>query len=88
MEVDADSNVQAAVETMLTRSAIAWNEGRLDGFMDDYMESSSTTYLGAGGLIVGYDGIRERYAPLFQPGAARDSLEFTDVRVRRLAATA
>ncbi len=86
VEVDADADVQTAVETMLSQSAIAWNDGRLDGFMDDYLESSNTTYIGVSGLIVGYEGIRERYAPLFEPGASRDSLEFTDVRVRRLAA--
>ncbi len=86
VEVDADADVQTAVETMLSQSAIAWNEGRLDGFMDDYLESSNTTYIGAQGLIVGYEGIRERYAPLFEPGASRDSLHFEAVRVRRLAA--
>ncbi len=86
VETDPDSDVQSAVENMLAESAVAWNEGRLDGFMDDYLESPGTTYIGSGGLLVGYEAIRDRYAPLFEPGAERDSLRFEDVRVRRLAA--
>jgi ketosteroid isomerase-like protein len=86
VETDSDSDVQSAVENMLAESAVAWNEGRLDGFMDDYVESPGTTYIGGGGLLVGYEAIRDRYAPLFEPGSQRDSLRFEDVRVRRLAA--
>jgi uncharacterized protein (TIGR02246 family) len=81
-----DSNVQVAVERMLAESAQAWNRGELAGFMDDYMESANTTYIGGAGFVAGYDSIEARYAPLFEPGAARDSLRFEAVRVRRLAA--
>lgn len=80
------ANVQTVVERMLEESAGAWNEGDLEGFMDDYVASDNTTYIGGGGLLIGYERIRARYAPLFEPGAARDSLRFEDVRVRRLAA--
>jgi ketosteroid isomerase-like protein len=81
-----DSNVQVAVERMLAESAEAWNRGDLSGFMDDYLESGNTTYIGGPGLVTGYDSIVARYAPYFDPGAARDSLRFEAVRVRRLAA--
>ncbi len=76
-----------AVQAMLDSSAVAWNEGRIEGFMDDYVDSPSTTYIGGTGLVEGWDGIRERYAPLFQPGAERDSLRFVDLKLRRLSAT-
>lgn len=85
-EEAGDWDLQGSVERMLTESAEAWNRGELDGFMDDYLESQNTTFIGGGGLLTGYDAIRERYAPLFEPGAARDSLRFADVRARRLAA--
>lgn len=86
IEEEGDSDVQSAVETMLSESAYAWNRGELAGFMDDYLESENTTYIGSGGLIAGYQSIWDRYAPLFEPGAERDSLRFEDVRVRRLSA--
>jgi ketosteroid isomerase-like protein len=86
IEQEGDSDVQGAVERMLAASAKAWNRGEIEGFMDDYVRSSNTTYIGASGLLVGYDRIRDRYAPLFDTGAHRDSLKFGDVRVRRLGA--
>ncbi|MBT8462633.1 MAG: nuclear transport factor 2 family protein [Gemmatimonadetes bacterium] len=86
IEDEGDSDVQGAVERMLVESARAWNRGELAGFMDDYLKSENTTYIGGRGLLTGYDAIRARYAPLFEPGAARDSLRFENVRVRRLAA--
>ncbi len=49
--------------------------------------SPATTYIGSGGLIEGIEGIRGRYAPLFEPGAERDSLRFESLRVRELGAT-
>jgi ketosteroid isomerase-like protein len=86
IEDDGDSNVQGAVERMLEESAGECNRGELEGFMDDYVQSENTTYIGGGGLLTGYESIRARYAPLFEPGAERDSLRFEDVKVRRLAA--
>jgi ketosteroid isomerase-like protein len=86
IEDEGDSDVPGAVARMLEESAGAWNRGELDGFMDDYVESGNTTYIGGGGLLTGYEAIRARYAPRFEPGAARDSLRFEDVKVRRLAA--
>ena len=79
--------IRHAVQAMLDSSAVAWNEGRIEGFMDDYVDSPSTTYIGGAGLVEGWDGIRERYAPLFEPGADRDSLRFVDLKLRRLSAT-
>jgi ketosteroid isomerase-like protein len=86
IEDEGDSNVQKTVEGMLEESAGEWNRGDFTGFMDDYVQSEHTTYIGGGGLLTGYESIRARYAPLFEPGAQRDSLRFEDVRVRRLAA--
>ena len=88
-ERDARSivGIRNAVHTMLDSSAVAWNEGRIEAFMDDYVNSPATTYVGAAGLVEGWAAIYERYAPLFEPGAQRDSLRFVDLKVRRLSAT-
>jgi hypothetical protein len=74
---DPEVELASQVESILRLSAEAWNAGDLDGFMVHY-------YIGGGGLRVGYDAIRERYAPDFEPGAARDSLRFESIRTRRL----
>lgn len=79
--------IRRAVQSMLDSSAVAWNEGRLEGFMDDYVNSPTTTFIGSGGLIEGWEDIYERYAPLFEPGVERGQLRFVDLQVRRLSAT-
>ena len=87
IEVEEDvADVQLAIVTMLEESAAEWNRGDFDGFMDDYVQSGATTYIGRDGLLEGFEAIRERYAPLFEPGADRDSLRFEDIRSRRLGA--
>ena len=69
---DQDADIEAGVEEILQLSADAWNAGDLDGFMVHYERAPTTTYIGSSGLRVGYDAIRARYAPGFEPGAARD----------------
>ena len=87
VEVEEDAaDLQGSVEAMLAESADAWNRGELIGVMDSYIESEATTYIGRSGMLSGYQAIRERFAPIFEPGAERDSLRFENVRSRRLGA--
>ena len=72
------------VESLLNVQAAAWNGGDLEGFMSGYSPSPTTTYFGSGGLIEGYDAIRERYAPDFEAGATRDSLRFEALQAREV----
>ncbi len=72
------------VQDMLARQAAAWNRGDLEGFMSAYERSPATTYIGAPGLVNGFDAIQRRYEPYFGPGAERDSLTFADVVAREL----
>ena len=79
-----EPDLATQVEALLDRQAAAWNSGDLEGFMSAYQRSPETTYIGFGGLIEGYDGIRARYAPDFAAGAARDSLRFEALQVREV----
>ncbi|MFQ5890888.1 MAG: YybH family protein [Gemmatimonadota bacterium] len=75
-----------AIEEMLAEAAEAWNRGELEGFMDGYLQSPLTTYIGSSGLVVGFDSIRARFTGFFEPGAERGHLAFEALRVRRLGA--
>lgn len=77
--------LHAAADALLTESAEAWNAGDLDGFLYWYRRGPTTTYIGASGLLHGWDAIRARYAPTFEPDAARDSLRFEELETRPLA---
>lgn len=81
---DEGPDLAEQVASLLDRQAAAWNAGDLDSFMSAYSPSPTTTYIGSTGLIEGYDGIRERYAPGFAQGAVRDSLRFEGLRVREV----
>lgn len=74
--------LRTAVDGLLTESAEAWNAGDLDGFLYWYKSGLETTYIGSSGLIHGWDAIRARYAPTFEPGAERDSLRFEGLETR------
>lgn len=81
---EAEADLRGRVQEMLQASAAGWNRGDLEAFMAPYARGPETTYVGGTGLRVGYEAVRERYAPLFQPGAARDSLRFRGLRVRSI----
>ncbi|MEO8199543.1 MAG: nuclear transport factor 2 family protein [Gemmatimonadota bacterium] len=74
--------LQPALESQFARSAAAWNRGDLDAFMSDYARDSLTSFMSGGHLHRGDDFIRSHYAPLFGPGANRDSLRFEEFQVR------
>lgn len=84
IEPEEDTGLEPAARAMLERSAGDWNRGDLDAFLSDYHDVASTTFVSSTGLLTGVDAIRQHYAPLFQPGAARDSLRFDSVHVRSL----
>lgn len=72
------------LEALLEQSARAWNAGDLDGFLITYARDSATTFVTTNGPVYGFETIRDRYAPRFEPGAERDSLHFTAFTVRMM----
>jgi len=77
--------VRAELEAMLARAAVNWNRGDLDAFIDDYLPSDSTTYIGGRGLVRGPAAIRASYARLFTGEVVRDSLSFAILDVDPIA---
>lgn len=84
-DVVGPPELQTAVDDLLTASEGAWNGGDLDGFLRWYQRGPQTTFMGSDGPIHGWEAIRGRYAPRFEPGASRDSLRFEDLETRPLA---
>ena len=81
----APGNPQAEISTLLERSAADWNHGDLSGFMNDYAKDSLTSYVTRGNVQYGWQALYDRYQKTyFAPGQHRDSLAFTEVRVRPL----
>ena len=83
-ETAEEEDLERSIETMLQRSAAAWNAGDLDGFMAAYADAPVTSFMTADGPLYGREAIRELYAPLFEPGATRNTLRLEDLSVRAL----
>jgi len=83
--LSAAGDPESGVVGMLEASAQDWNAGNLSGFLDDYWESDSLTFLGANGLTRGWRDLESRYLTTYwAPGAIRDSLRFEVKEVRSL----
>ena len=69
---------------MLQASANAWNRGDLESFLDDYLDSDETAFVGSA-VSFGVDQIRERYlASYWKTGMPAQQLGFEDIHVRPL----
>jgi len=73
------------IAVMMQASAMAWNRGDLDAFVNYYEPDSTTTYIGRNGIVRGRAAIRAVYAPRFAPGGVRDSLSFENTEIDLLA---
>ena len=78
-------NPPEEIAAMLQRSANDWNHGDLAGFMGDYAKDSLTSYMAGGHVQYGWQPLYDRYQRnYFAPGKSRDSLSFSELRVRVL----
>ena len=77
------------VVDVLQASAVAWNRGDLQGFLDPYENSARTSFAGRSGFIQGFDRLRASYAGgYWASGAPADSLAFEVIEIRPLGAEA
>ena len=79
-----NADLSYELTAQLTRAAADWNRGDLNGFVSDYAPESTTTFVDGRRSRHGFDFIRERYRPRFEPRAQRDSLHFEEIEVRSL----
>ena len=75
------AQVRREILAVLDHGANAWDAGRLDDFVSDYLPDSETTFITKSGVLHGIAAIRGVYASRFAPGAVRDSLHFENVEV-------
>jgi uncharacterized protein (TIGR02246 family) len=79
------ARLRQQIAAMLVHSAASWNRGDLTAFVDDYLSTDETTFVGGRGVLRGTAPIRAAYAPRFAPGGVRDSLSFVLLDVDPLA---
>jgi len=74
------------VVDVLLESAVAWNRGDLESFMDPYERSERVSFAGRDRFVSGFDTIRQVYERNYWRGnaAPADSLSFEVFEVRPL----
>jgi len=75
---------EAAVRAILDEQQSAWNEGKVDLFLEGYWKSDGLTFSGSQGITRGFAGVQERYRRSYPDRQAMGKLDFTGLEVRVL----
>jgi len=62
----------------------AWNRGDIDGFMNGYARSGSTTFVSEDAVRRGWENVRERYLKKYSDRAKMGVLTFSDLEIMPL----
>lgn len=78
----------AAVRSVLTEQAAAWNRGDVDSFLTGYWNSEKTVFAGTQGITHGWRALKERYRKSYPDRKAMGTLTFSELEVTALGADA
>lgn len=71
----------AEIRAVMEMQVAAWNRGDVDTFMTSYWKSDETLFVGADGLVRGYDAVMARYRKSYPDMKAMGHLTFSDLEV-------
>ncbi len=77
----AESREQAAIRALLDAQARAWNAGDIEGFMAGYWKSDETEFVGASGVLRGWQAVLDRYRRTYPDRKAMGQLTFSDLEI-------
>ena len=75
---------EASVRAILAEQQSAWNEGKVDLFLEGYWKSDGLTFSGSQGITRGFAGVQERYRKSYPDRQAMGKLDFTGLEVHLL----
>lgn len=84
------SNSQAAtaqIRALLQDQVQAWNRGDIEGYMQGYWKSDSTTFISGGSILRGWKNVLERYRKSYGTKEKMGRLEFRELAIRVLSPT-
>jgi len=84
----AKADAEADILALLDMQTAAWNRGDVDAFMVGYWKSDETEFLGASGLVKGWQAVLERYRHNYPDRKAMGHLTFSNLEVHVVCAEA
>src|SRR5262245_25769596 len=77
---------ESEIRAVLTAQVAAWNEGKLEAFMDGYWRSPELSFYSGGRKLAGWDATLERYRKTYQSeGKEMGKLDFSELEIQLLA---
>jgi ketosteroid isomerase-like protein len=76
----------ADIRKVLVDQIKAWNDGSVDGYMNGYWNSDSTTFVSGGTVTRGYRDVLARYKKGYDTKAKMGKLEFSHLVIRPIKA--
>jgi len=83
----AKSIPEAAIRAVLGAQVADWNRGDVDAFMKSYWKSEATEFVGANGVVRGWQAVLDRYRKAYPDRQAMGTLTFSDLEVNVLCPT-
>jgi len=80
----AQSADEKAIHKILDDQVFYWNKGDLNNFVKGYWNSDSVMFIGAKGIIYGYQNTLDRYKKSYSDTAAMGHLHFNILHVNKL----
>ena len=74
-------DAEADIRAVLTMQMDAWNRGDVDTFMQSYWKSDETQFLGANGVVRGWQAVLERYRKSYPDRKAMGHVSFSHLEV-------
>ena len=71
----------AEIRSVLRMQQGAWNRGDIDGFMNGYARSKSTTFISEDTVRRGWETVRDRYRKKYSDRAKMGLLTFSDLEI-------
>ena len=75
------AEIKTQIKETLSRQDTAWNQGNIDGFMEDYIKDESLRFASGGNIRRGWQATIDRYKLSYPDKAAMGTLSFTDLEI-------
>lgn len=82
------TGAEKAILGVMNAQVEAWNRGDVDTFMKSYWNSEKTEFVGANGIVRGWQGVLERYRKTYPDRRAMGTLTFSGLEVTVLSSGA
>jgi ketosteroid isomerase-like protein len=78
---DKPASTEVHIRAVLAEQTAAWNRADIDAFMTGYWKSDHTLFIGANGVVRGWEAVLARYHRNYPDRKAMGHLTFSNVEV-------